>query len=155
MKTAITISIAIALSMAAMVSGSAQPAPTAPPPVIPVSSPLVGPWIVGGIGLGVLSLMARPAVIGAREDRELTSPEATQAFFLPFFWMVGPVVLLPHEDAKLLTEGHKFDLGEHFPAGQPDPGRVSSSNDWSSPKGPEGKPTLRIKRHRKAKPNLG
>jgi hypothetical protein len=28
-------------------------------------------------------------VIGTREDRELTSPEATQAFFLPFVWVLS------------------------------------------------------------------
>ena len=131
MKTAITISIATALSMAPMVPVSAQPARTAPA-VIPVSSSSVGPWIVGGIGLGVLSVMARAAVVGTREDRELTSPEATQAFFLPFIWVVSLSV----------------------PAGQPDPERLSSSNDWLSPKDSSGKPTLKTRR-RKVKPNLG
>jgi hypothetical protein len=86
MKTAITILMAMALSVAAMVPASAQPAPTVPP----VGSPSVGPWIVGGIGLGVLSVIARAKVVSDRKKRELTSDEATLALFLPFAWVFGP-----------------------------------------------------------------
>lgn len=36
----------------------------------------VGPWIVSGIGLGAMSVIARAAVVSARENWELTSAEA-------------------------------------------------------------------------------
>jgi hypothetical protein len=87
MKLAITILTAMALSVAAVVSTSAQ---IAPGPVVG-PSPSAGPWIVGGIGLGTLSVIARAKVVGDLEKRELTSDEATLAFFLPFAWvLVGP-----------------------------------------------------------------
>src|SRR5262249_21889251 len=84
MKIAIMILTTMALS-AAIVPTSAQ---VSPGPVIR-HSPSAGPWIVGGIGLGVLSVIARAKVVGDREHRELTSTEAAQAIFLPFFWVLS------------------------------------------------------------------
>lgn len=84
MKTVITILMAMALSVAAMVPTSAQP-----PPVQPSApSPSLGPWIVGGVFIVALSVIARAAAVNAYENRQLTTAEATQAFTLPFLWVI-------------------------------------------------------------------
>jgi hypothetical protein len=90
MKTAITVSMAMALFVATIGPVSAQV--VAPGPVVGRSSS-AGPWIVGGIGLGALSVIARAKVVSDREKRELTSTEATQAIFLPFLWVFSRSIL--------------------------------------------------------------
>jgi hypothetical protein len=113
MKTAITISMAMALSVAAMVPTSAQVAPIVPP----VSSPSVGPWIVGGIGLGVLSVIGHAGVVSDREKRELTSDEATLAIFLPFAWVFfSPEPGAPKSDTIRLLLGNLPNMQSGFGA---------------------------------------
>jgi hypothetical protein len=70
----------------------AAPAPPPPPAAVALSSSSVGagPWIVAGVGVGVLSVMIRAAVVGSRQHRELTSEEAIQAVALPFLWVLYP-----------------------------------------------------------------
>ena len=91
MKTAIAILMAVVLSTAAIVSTSAQvvPAPVVRPAGHP---PSAGLWIGGAIGLGILSVIARANVVNVRENRELTSTEATDALLLPFGWIFSPIL---------------------------------------------------------------
>jgi hypothetical protein len=65
----------------------AQIAPPPHPPT-PIHSVVVGPWIVGGIGLSVLSVIGYAAVINAQQHRELTSAEAIGAITFPFGWIL-------------------------------------------------------------------
>jgi hypothetical protein len=66
--------------------------PPPPPPsgIGNAASIGAGPWIVGGVGLSVLSVIVRAAVVSNREKRELTSEEAMNAIFLPFVWVFVP-----------------------------------------------------------------
>ena len=118
MKTAIMISMALALFVVAVVPTSAQIAPS--PVVGP--SPSAGPWIVGGIGFGVLSVMVRAKVVGDRERRELTSDEATQAFFLPFLWIIfSPRAINPIVDRPESLGGYANEILEEPPLWQFNP----------------------------------
>ena len=113
MKTAITILSAMALSVAAMVPTSAQIAPS--PVVGP--SPSAGPRIVGGIGLGALSVMARAKVVGDREKRELTSDETAQAIFRPFFWLFSGARTLRCRSVGHRTRySNRTNVGQQFSA---------------------------------------
>jgi hypothetical protein len=83
MKSAVTILMAMALSVAARVPASAQVALS---PVVRHTSP-VGLWIVGGTMLGAASVIARSGVVSAREKRELAAREAHEAALFPFMWV--------------------------------------------------------------------
>jgi hypothetical protein len=85
----------------------AQPAPMPPSPPLSSSPVGVGPWIVAGLGLSVLSVMAYAAVIGSREHRELTSTEAIGAIIFPFGWLVNvpQTVVRPYDASHRLTRG--------------------------------------------------
>jgi hypothetical protein len=88
MKQIMAISVALAVSMAATISSSAQ---EVPPPVVRTSgASATGPWVVGAMGLGVASVMVRASAVGNREQRELTAKEAVEAVFLPFLWVFLP-----------------------------------------------------------------
>jgi len=89
MKTMISLFVAAVLTLTATISVHAAQGPVIVTPV-PASSATTGPWVVGGLGLGVISVMARAAYVGNREKRELTSEEAIGAFLLPFFWTIYP-----------------------------------------------------------------
>jgi hypothetical protein len=73
--------------LAALNSYSATAAPLPPPPIMHATS-MVGPWVVGAVGLSVISVMVRAAVVGSHQHRDLTSAEAIDAVLLPFFWII-------------------------------------------------------------------
>jgi hypothetical protein len=89
MKNIISLLLAAVLTLTATIC---VPAAQGPSPVVavPVSSATTGPWVVGGIGFGVISVIVRAGIVGKRAHRELTSEEAASAFLLPFFWIIYP-----------------------------------------------------------------
>lgn len=87
MKKFLALLLAAGLTLTAPIAVSAGQGPVTP---VPASSAATGPWIVGGVGFGVISLMVRAGYVGYSENRELTSGEATSAFLLPFFWTIYP-----------------------------------------------------------------
>jgi hypothetical protein len=89
MKKVISLLMAAAITPAVTISAPAAQGPV-PVTVVRASSATTGLWIVGGIGVGVISVIVRAGIVGKRENRELTSEEATGAFLLPFFWIVYP-----------------------------------------------------------------
>lgn len=86
MKQVLAISVALALSMATIPAS----ADALPPVAVGHASGAAGAWVVGAIGLGAVSVIARASDVGNRERRELTSREATEAIFLPFAWVFFP-----------------------------------------------------------------
>jgi len=89
MKKIASLLAAAVLTLTATMSVHAAQGPV-PVTAVPASSATAGPWVVGGIGVGVISVMVRAGIVGKRENRELTSDVATGAFLLPFFWIVYP-----------------------------------------------------------------
>jgi hypothetical protein len=66
---------------------------------------VAGAWIVGGIGFGVVSVIARASYVGNYQKRELTSGEAMSAFFLPFAWVFFPGDPIRGSTATSLARG--------------------------------------------------
>jgi tellurite resistance protein TehA-like permease len=101
MKKLIAVAVLTLAVIGLVPCAEAQPAPMPPSPPLPSSPVGVGPWIVAGLGVSVLSVMAYAAVIGSREHRELTSTEAFGAITFPFVWLV----VRPYDASHRLTRG--------------------------------------------------
>ena len=84
MKKIVPLLAAAVLTLTATMSVQAAQGPV-PVTAVPASSSTAGPWVVGGIGVGVISVMVRAGIVGKRENRELTSEEANGRLPAPIF----------------------------------------------------------------------